>query len=113
DAKSGSDRRDLLIVLVSLVAVLGILFHRSFQPEEIVFSNDGPLGAAVAQADHPWDNLRGVWQDLNWVGGRQPGGFLSMGYLTFCVLGPLFTAKFMAPLSLLYLGLCAWFFFRQ
>src|ERR1044071_420951 len=113
DTTPSSTRRDFLVALLSLVAVLAVLYHRSFRPEEIVFSNDSPLGAVAAQADHAWDNLRGVWQDLNWLGGRQPGGFLSVGNMIYAILGPLPYSKFMPALSLLYLGLCAWFLFRR
>src|SRR5256886_6086956 len=106
-------RRDVLVLLLCLLPVLGILFHRSFLPEEVLFANDGPLGAVAAQAGHAWDNLRGVWQDLNWLGGRQPAGFLAIGYAIFACLGPLLYSKFIAPISLLVLGFGAWLFFRQ
>ncbi|PYJ96581.1 MAG: hypothetical protein DME23_19970 [Verrucomicrobia bacterium] len=106
-------RREVLVLLLCLLPVLGILFHRSFRPEEVLFSNDGPLGAVAAQAGHAWDNLRGVWQDLNWLGSRQPAGFLAIGYAIFACLGPLLYSKFIAPISLLVLGLGAWLFFRQ
>ena len=113
DTNSRSSGRDFFLAFLSLLAVLALLFHRSFLPGEVLFSNDGPLGAMKAQTIHSWDNLRGYWQDLNWLGGKQPGGFLSLGYLTFAVLGPVLVSKFMVPISLLLLGLSAWFFFRQ
>lgn len=90
-----------------------MLFRGSFEPGQVVFSNDGPLGAAVAQEGRGWYNLRGFWQDLNWIGIEQPGGILSSGYLLFATLGPVLVAKFIAPISLLLLGLCAWLAFRQ
>src|SRR5438309_789608 len=113
DAKPGPARRDLFIVLFCLLAVLGMLFHRSFNSDDVLFSNDGPLGAVKAQADYHWKNLAGIWQDLNWLGGKQLGGFLSLNYFFFGVLGPLLYSKFIAPISLLVLGLSAWLLFRQ
>src|SRR5438270_8744059 len=101
-------RRDVLVLLLCLLPVLGILFHRSFLPEEVLFSNDGPLGAVAAQAGHAWDNLRGVWQDLNWLGSRQPAGFLAIGYAIFACLGPLVYSGFIARLSLLVRGFGGW-----
>src|SRR5438445_2822498 len=94
-------RRDFLILLFCLLAVLAALFHGSFQADQILFSNDGPLGAINAQADYAWKNLLGYWQDLNWLGGKQPAGFLTVGYLVYAALGPVMFLKFMVPLSLL------------
>ncbi|PYK99879.1 MAG: hypothetical protein DME19_07090 [Verrucomicrobia bacterium] len=112
-AHAGPVSRDFLILLLSLLVILGALFHRSFRPEEVVFSNDGPLGAVAAQAGFAWKNLLGYWQDLNWLGGKQPAGFLAIGYAIFALVGPLLYAKFIAPISLLFLGLSAWLLFRQ
>lgn len=77
------------------------------------FSNDGPLGAANSQAGYAWKNVTGYWQDLNWLGGRAIGAFLSLGYMIFGVLGPLYFSKFIVPISLAILGVAAWFFFRR
>src|SRR5213596_580727 len=84
---TGKSRHDFVVLLLCLGAVLGLLFHPSFRSEKVLFSNDGPLGAAIAQADEVWDNLRGSWQELNWLGGKTPGGFLTAGYLTYAILG--------------------------
>ena len=109
----GRSWRDFWIVLACLAAVLSVLFYRSFEPGIVVFSNDGPLGAAQAQAASAWANFTGYWQDLNWLGGRAVGGFLTFGNLFFALLGPVLFCKFIAPVSLLLLGLSAWFCFRQ
>ena len=106
-------RHDWLPFLLCLLAVLGALFHRSFQADQVLFSNDGPLGAANAQGEYAWKNLLGYWQDLNWLGMKYPSGFLSFGYLTYALLGPLAFSKFIVPLSLLILGASSWLFFRQ
>ncbi len=102
-----------IALLACLLAVLGVLFHRSFRPELVLFANDGPLGAQMAQADHAWNNLLGCWQHLNWVGSRHPGGLLGTGYLLLALLGPLAYSKFSVPISLLILGSSAWLCFRN
>lgn len=101
------------MLIICLLGVLGILFRQSFQAEMVHFSNDGPLGAANSQAGYAWKNVTGYWQDLNWLGGRAVGAFLSLGYMIFGVIGPLYFSKFIAPISLAALGLAAWFFFRR
>lgn len=100
-------------LLLALGAVLLVLFARSFAPGHILFSSDGPLGAnAAAYAALP-GAFRGMWQDLNWVGGHAGSAFPSLTYLLLWVLGPLWFAKLYAPISLLVLGCSAWLFFRQ
>src|SRR5262249_13877613 len=110
DSKAGTG---FLLTLLCLVVVLSALFNGSFEPSQIVFSNDGPLGTAKAQEGRGLYNMRGFWQDLNWIGIEQPGGILSSGYLLLVALGPVLAAKFIAPISLLILGLSAWLMFRQ
>src|SRR6266540_6244452 len=67
-----SDRRATLLFFFCLLAILAILVHKSFEPDQVLFSNDGPLGAVRSQAGHMWSNLLIVWQDLNWVGTPYP-----------------------------------------
>lgn len=105
--------RSLVITLALLLAVLYVLFSRSFEPDQILFSSDGPLGNnAAAYAALP-DAFSGMWLDLNWVGGPGGSAFPSVTYLLLWLLGPLYFAKFYAPLSLLFLGVAAWACFRQ
>lgn len=100
-------------LLLALGAVLLALFARSFAPGQILFSSDGPLGAnAAAYAAMP-GAFRGMWQDLNWVGGQAGSAFPSLTYLLLWALGPLGFAKLYAPVSLLVLGFSAWWFARQ
>lgn len=54
-----------------------------------------------------------MWQDLNWVGGYVGSAFPSITYGLLWILGPYWFAKFYTPISLLILGLSAWFLFRQ
>jgi hypothetical protein len=108
-----SPARGFAIALVLLVALLGRLFAKSFQPDSILFSSDGPLGNnAAAYAALP-DAFSGMWLDLNWVGGPGGSAFPSLTYLLLWALGPLYFAKFYAPSSLLFLGLATWVCCRQ
>ncbi|PYI81729.1 MAG: hypothetical protein DME26_19330, partial [Verrucomicrobia bacterium] len=115
-----SDRRAKLLFLFCLLSVLAILFHKSFDPDEVLFSNDGPLGAVRSQAGHMWSNLLAVWQDLNWLGTQNPGmPFDVSGLLqALCCdsspdFGPALFAKIYEPTGVFLLGLSAWFLFRQ
>jgi len=105
--------RPFLVVGGCLLMVLGVLFYQSFLPGKVHFSNDGPLGAVMPLANHKFSNFLGMWQDLTWVGG--PAGSISPNLTgaLLVVAGAVGYSKFYAPFSLLVLGLCAWFFFRQ
>ena len=108
-----SGRRDFFILLFCLVAVLSALFHKSFQPGQVIFSNDGPLGALVSQSDSTLSNIKSVWQPLNWLGTAQPSVAPSLVTGILLLSGPFLYSKILPPISLLFLGLCAWFYFRQ
>src|SRR6185503_17326407 len=106
-------RKEIQLFLICLSGVLIVLFRWSFHPSYILFSSDGPLGLASAQCRTAPGCFTGIWEDLNWVGLRAgnlaPG--LTGGF--FWLVGPLYFGKFFAPLTLLFLGTCAWFLFRQ
>ena len=95
-----------------LVVVLAVMFWRSFLPDYVHFSNDGPLG----QQNVDWLKLpgamTGTWDDLNDVGFA--GGAFTPGVTAFIkfALGPVGYAKFLAPVALFIMGMGAWMFFR-
>ena len=95
-----------------LVMVLAVMFWRSFLPDYVHFSNDGPLG----QQNVDWLKLpgamTGTWDDLNDVGFA--GGAFTPGVTAFIkfALGPVGYAKFLAPVALFIMGMGAWIFFR-
>jgi len=93
--------------------ILLLLFCKSFLPDYVHFSNDGPLGALIAEWSHMPRGFAGYWNDLNAIGGS--GGSFTPNFtmLYFGVVGPVFFAKFSAPIALFLLGLGAWTFFRQ
>jgi len=79
----------------------------------MAFSNDAPLGLMTAYSGFRWGNfLNGSWVPLVWLGSPalplQPS-FTNLLYLT---LGPILFGKWMASLSLLFLGLAAFVFCR-
>ena len=96
-----------------LCVILGCLFLRSFAPAWVVFANDGPLGAMMAERGRLPENFMGSWSDLNGYGSRDPGALPNLTGGLLWVLGPLGFAKFYAPITLLFLGICAWFLCRQ
>lgn len=112
-SRTGHQARPWIGMLLALLAVLLMLFHRSFEAGQLLFSSDGPLGAnAAAYAAMP-DAFTGMWNDLNWVGAPAGSAFPSVTYGLLWLLGPLWFAKIYAPVTLLLLGLSAWVFFRQ
>lgn len=65
--------RNYLTAAAVVAACLAYLFWPAFlRSDLIVFSNDGPLGALMAEQCQPPATASGIWQDLNWLGGEQP-----------------------------------------
>lgn len=64
-----------------LLAVLSLLFVRSFDNSSVVFSNDGPYGALCAERSRFPENAFGGWDNLNWLGDKfvMPGPDISAG----------------------------------
>ena len=108
-----SARGSFLVALAVFIAVLGLLFHRSFQPGSVIFNNDGPLGALKSASLQVPDVFTGGWRDLNSIGLRGGGAPPDVTYGTWFLVGPLVLSKLYAPLALLLLGLGAWCCFRQ
>ena len=96
-----------------LAIVLSILFCKSFLPDYVHFSNDGPLGQQNAAYSRFPYSLTGAWDDQNDIGlnvGAATPDFIAV----MCwMLGPVYNAKFLAAISLFVLGMAAWVFFRQ
>lgn len=110
----------LLGALAILAVPLLWLFHASFSADQVLFSNDGPLGVLVAAAQDGLSSFKGVWLGLNWLGMQMPSILPDFTQAIYGLLGPgifgdmgsVYFAKFYPPLSLLILGGCAWFYFR-
>lgn len=96
-----------------LLFALAILFAKSLVEKYVVFSNDGPMGGMVAAQNQVPETLTGLWQDLNSIGSQFPAALPTISTGFRLVTTPLLYSKFFCPFSLLVLGVCAWFCFRQ
>jgi hypothetical protein len=98
---------------VILAVILAVLFAKSFLPDYVHFSNDGPLGEQNAAWSRFPGNLTGQWDDLNDIG--QSGGAAApdVSGMADWLLGPVGFSKFFTPIALFILGIGAWTFFRQ
>jgi hypothetical protein len=96
-----------------LLGVLALLFWRSFLPDYVHFSNDGPLGPQNSTWLRLPASLTGMWDDLNDIGIGEGTYSPNLTAALFWLLGPVGIAKFYAPSALLILGIGAWYFFRQ
>jgi hypothetical protein len=110
-----STPKALGLTLVVLATIMAILFAKSFQPEMVLFSSDGPLGAISAASVNMANAWKGVWQDLNWIGIENPAALPHTSSLFWFLLGdnPVTFSKFQVPISLIALGLSLWVLLRQ
>jgi hypothetical protein len=106
-------RKPFVWFFLCLLGLMVLLFHSSFDPDKVHFSNDAPLGAYTSEWESVPSGAAGIWDDLNSIG-FNPGGSYAVGisFLLRSVLGPLWYSKVFPPLTLLFIGSCAWLFFR-
>jgi len=105
--------RQFGFMALCLAALVCFLFREAFLPDYTVFSNDGPLGAISSKAGQVPGTLFGLWQDLNWLGGAGPSAVPSLSLALGVIFGPLGVSKIFAPFAIFFVGMCAWFCFRQ
>jgi hypothetical protein len=105
--------RKAVVAAVLAGALLALLFHKSFFPGQVLFSNDGPLGRLVSQCHRMPASFTGTWQDLNVMGIREGGALPNITSGLRLLLGPFGFSKFYAPLALMILSASAWSFFRR
>lgn len=103
----------IAIPFVLLIVVLCALFGPVFMPGIVHFSNDGPLGVQMSDWVRSVSGLTGAWNDLNSIGINSAAFPPSVSTLFRLLVGPVGYAKFYAPISLLLVGLGAWFFFNR
>jgi hypothetical protein len=96
-----------------LAIILSILFCKSFLPDYVHFSNDGPLGQQNAAYSRFPGILTGTWGDQNDIGSNGGAATPDFSALMGWFLGPVNDAKFLAAIALFVLGMGAWTFFRQ
>src|SRR2546427_4486426 len=113
-------RRGFGLMVICLFATLSLLFHKDFQPDQVLFANDGPLGAVRAQSDYALGNFQSFWLSLNWLATASFGLVCDVSAFlmaSLCVLspdfGPVLFVKLFAPIGVFLLGLSTWFLFRQ
>jgi len=113
-AKSTTAPKSRGIIFATLLAIiLAVLFWKSFLPDYVHFSNDGPLGQQSAKWLHLPEAFIGAWADSNDIGGKAGSFPLGLTALLRWVLGPIGFSKFLPPIALFILGIGAWTFFRQ
>ena len=111
--ESPARQRAFWLLPLLLLVVLAGLFHPSFtDPDYVLFSNDGPLGAISCKAGEVPYAFTGYWQDLNWIGYEVPSAVANLTVGINYVLQPYLFSRFYAPTTLLVVGLCAGFLFR-
>ncbi len=102
-----------LLALTLLASLLALLFWRCFLPGHVLFSNERPFGLLKADWMRLPTGFTGRWADLNSLGFNAGAFEETISALLMWLLGPLGSSKFMAPISLCFLGMCAWFSFRR
>lgn len=112
DAKL-SKRGGFLVLLLVLGGALAVLCHQGFAPNQVLFANDVSLGAMKDSAARLPSTFAGHWDNLEFLGGATPSSSPSVTALLQTVLTPEMFMKIYAPLTMLFLGLGAWLFFRQ
>ena len=111
--QSPSGRKQFLLFAACAIGLLLFLFWKSFDPRFVLFSNDGPLGAQHMSAIKQPSAYSGVWYDLNSIGMNGGSFFPNLTAVLLWFLGPLYTAKFYAMISIAILGVCGWLCFRM
>ncbi|GDY18842.1 hypothetical protein LBMAG56_01870 [Verrucomicrobiota bacterium] len=104
---------NLLPFLLTLLGVLGVMFFRSLDTKQVLFSNDAPLGALTAAANNLVDGLFGGWGDQNWVGVESLSLSPSLTIGVFWLGHPVGFSKFYVPICLTLLGTSVWVLFRE
>ncbi len=102
-----------LLLLLLLGGALAVLCRQGFRAYEVFWSNDLPLGAVAESSARLPGSFFGYWADFYWLGGANVAFPPNLSNILLAILTPQVHLKFYAPLSMLFLGFGAWFFFRQ
>src|SRR5688500_18204435 len=96
-----------LVTLLVLASIAAFIFHKSFSPDLVLFSNDAPLGALSTDAASMKSAMRGIWNDLNWVGIEAPAALPHTATAAWFLLGDsaVLSSQFHVPIALIALGL--------
>src|SRR5215469_14387469 len=96
-----------------LALILATLFAKSFLPDYVHFSNDGPLGEINTAWSRFPTSMTGTWDDLNGLGIPVGTAAPDLTQISAWLLGPINFSKFYVPIAMFILGVAAWTFFRQ
>lgn len=115
--ETGSAWKNWAVAMFCLAAILAFLFRDSFVSSKVLFSNDAPLGLISSDAAKDASTFEGIvtgfWYDLSWIGIELPSVLPGLSWAEFQIFGsPVINGKLYVPVSLMYLGFCAWFLFR-
>ena len=99
-------------MLILLGILLLLLFRQSFQSGEALFSNDAPLATQVADRYHLPEAFLGIWNESYWLGAHTGNFSPNITSTILMILGPYGYNNFHIVVSMLILGVCAWFYFR-
>src|SRR5271170_5898660 len=106
-------RNPLLITVLLLAVIFALLFHHSFNPRLVAFSNDGPLGQMVTEMNTLPGAMTGLWVDVNWLGYETftapPGISTAMRLL----VSPRVYLNVLYPAALLIVGVAACYCLRR
>jgi hypothetical protein len=103
----------LLLLAGILGAALAVLFCRSFIPNQVLFANDGPLGAMCAECNRLPGRFFGTWRNITWIGFEAPSAAPTLTAIIQTIFPPVLFLKFYAPATLFFVGFSAWVLFRQ
>lgn len=106
--------RSGLLALLCLLLPLLWLFRAGFHEPNVLFSNDGPYGMLVSQAEHVGEAFTGYWVTMNWLGRHELEPLPGFTQAVFHLLGsPLLFAKWFAVIGLAFLGWSGWLLARR
>ena len=101
----------LLVVLLGLA--LSLLCNQAYQPHTVMWANDSQLGALKSSSAKMPDTFFGTWLHHWWIGMAIPANSPSLTLLLATLVSPETFLKIFTPLTMLWLGFCAWVLFRQ
>jgi hypothetical protein len=110
--KRHKQRGGLLLFLIVLGGALAALCHQGFLPHRVFWANDVPLGALMDPSNRLPGTFAGHWMPLFWIGGSSISSSPSFSTLLQMIFPPEIFLKIYAPLTMLFLGVGAWLFFR-
>jgi hypothetical protein len=104
---------NLMLLAGLLGGILAVLFYRSFLPHQVLFANDSPLGAMLADCNSLPSRFFGTWRNTFWLGQEAPTATPTVSAILGTILRPTLWLKFYPPFTLFLVGFSAWVFFRS